>query len=149
LLTIGAALVDPPPYGSGALQGFNPLWLAAGFCIVVAVCDKPVLRKVFSASWLVAIGVASYSIYLVHQPIIVLSTKNGFAPIEALAFAIAGGSMFWAFAERPFVCTRFKKQAITAARRAFTALAASLHLGDASLILHLRSLEAEDLKAIA
>ncbi|MGZ3529354.1 MAG: hypothetical protein ACXVAO_16895 [Vulcanimicrobiaceae bacterium] len=56
----------------------------------------------FENPQLSAIGIASYSIYLIHEPVVIfLERHNAFPPIAAITSAIVGFA-FWWIAERPF-----------------------------------------------
>ncbi|HEY6486291.1 MAG TPA: acyltransferase [Candidatus Cybelea sp.] len=81
----------------------TPLWAAAMFCIVVAAGSFKWIEAALSWRWLAYVGLASYSIYLVHQPIILFAEGRGCGPVLALAIGIAVGFGFWAIAERLFV----------------------------------------------
>jgi peptidoglycan/LPS O-acetylase OafA/YrhL len=86
----------------------NPGWHVVAFALVVAAGHEAWLQRILSWRWLTALGVASYSVYLVHEPIIsatmsLLAPHWGFVatlPI-ALALALAGGAFMWALVERP------------------------------------------------
>lgn len=80
-------------------------WQLAAFFFVVAAGHHAALRNLLSVRPLIAVGIASYSIYLVHEPIIsalnaALPRAAGFAIAPALA--VGAGFAFWAVAERPF-----------------------------------------------
>jgi peptidoglycan/LPS O-acetylase OafA/YrhL len=61
------------------------------------------LNRVLSNKWLVVVGGASYSIYLVHEPLIAFMIAHGvFAPLAGIA-GVGLGFAFWWLAERPFV----------------------------------------------
>lgn len=86
-----------------------PSWELAMFALVVAVGELPALGRVFSLRIFAPIAAASYSIYLVHAP--VLGTLEKYLPAsipvgEALliggAVGIAAGLLFSLIAERPF-----------------------------------------------
>jgi peptidoglycan/LPS O-acetylase OafA/YrhL len=80
-------------------------WQLAVFALVVAVGASPLAHRILSMRALVATGIASYSIYLVHEPVIrvVDGHLHGLAGnVAAGCIALAGGFAFWALAELPF-----------------------------------------------
>lgn len=92
-------------------------WQFAAFFAVVACSMLPVLRWTFSRAWLMAAGVASYSIYLVHEPIelLVLHKFGGFAGyVAAAGVGLAVGAVFWLVAERPFTSGPFRRPLLDA-----------------------------------
>ena len=86
----------------------NPGWHLVAFTLVVAAGHEPWLQRVLSWRWLSSLGIASYSIYLVHEPIVsatmsLLVPRLGFGsslPI-AIVFGLSGGLAMWALVERP------------------------------------------------
>jgi peptidoglycan/LPS O-acetylase OafA/YrhL len=86
----------------------NPGWHVVAFALVVMAGHEAWLQRILSLRWLAGLGVASYSIYLVHEPIVsatmaLLTPRFGFVaalPI-ALGLALAGGTAMWAIVERP------------------------------------------------
>jgi peptidoglycan/LPS O-acetylase OafA/YrhL len=95
----------------------NVGWHLAAFALVVAAGREAWLRRILSLRPLAALGVASYSIYLVHEPIIsaivgVLGARIGIVPAMAVAIAagLAAGIAMWALIERPIT-----KRAVVAA----------------------------------
>jgi peptidoglycan/LPS O-acetylase OafA/YrhL len=80
-----------------------PTWQAAALFFVVAAGSVPVVTKILSMRVLSQIGVASYSIYLVHGPVIDFALRHGaYAPVAGAA-GLTAGFLFWFVAERPFV----------------------------------------------
>lgn len=82
---------------------FNPFWYLAAFAFVVAVGNSERFCRLLSLRVLTVVGLASYSIYLVHEPLIALAQEHGVIPIVAAGIGIAAGFVFWSVAERPFV----------------------------------------------
>jgi peptidoglycan/LPS O-acetylase OafA/YrhL len=80
-----------------------PAWQAAAFFFVVAAGSTPWLTRILSTRLLWAIGVASYSIYLIHGPVIDFAMSHGVYPPVAAAAGLAAGLLFWIVAERPFI----------------------------------------------
>ncbi|HEX5275694.1 MAG TPA: acyltransferase [Candidatus Rubrimentiphilum sp.] len=80
----------------------GPAWEIASFFLVVAAGAVPALQRMLSVKGLVSIGVASYGIYLVHQPVIDLAETIGWRPPLAAFAGIGAGLLFWWCAERPF-----------------------------------------------
>jgi peptidoglycan/LPS O-acetylase OafA/YrhL len=68
---------------------------------------------------LVFVGVASYSIYLYHAPVLESLVRNGWPRPLATAGALAAGILAWALVER-YVASKASRSAIEGAiRRAF------------------------------
>ncbi|HLW37169.1 MAG TPA: acyltransferase [Candidatus Eremiobacteraceae bacterium] len=85
-------------------------WQAAAFFFVIAAGCVPWLNRVLSVKPLVAIGLASYSMYLIHEPIIGMLERNtAWGAVAAAVIASACGIIFWALLERPFVETSLKR----------------------------------------
>jgi peptidoglycan/LPS O-acetylase OafA/YrhL len=93
-------LFFPNRTGNGAV---GPAWEIASFFLVVAAGAIPALERMLSFKGLVAVGVASYGIYLVHQPVVDLIEQIGGQPLVAALAGIGVGFLFWWLAERPFV----------------------------------------------
>lgn len=102
------AMIPGDAYGPDVRFAYQPTvlgWQLAAFCFVVAAGTLPALRRLLSARMLVATGVASYGIYLVHQPIVEIvenELRGPAGPLAALIVAPLAGFAFWAIAERPF-----------------------------------------------
>lgn len=79
-------------------------WQLAAFCLVVAAGNVGRFHSFLAARPLVFIGIASYSIYLVHEPIIALvEQRTSAGAIIAALIALVFGVAFWAIFERPLV----------------------------------------------
>jgi peptidoglycan/LPS O-acetylase OafA/YrhL len=78
------------------------------FLLVVASGSTGILRTLLSVPALTAIGVASYSIYLVNEPIAVALNKATVSPWIIAVAAVMAGFAFWAAAERPFTDTKIR-----------------------------------------
>lgn len=109
ILALSAALLlepnDPWHFYDSAQIG----WQAAAFFFVIAAGCNPLLRTLLSWRPLVAVGLASYSMYLIHEPVIGLLERN--TPMGSLAAAVIAGALgivFWAIFERPFTETALK-----------------------------------------
>lgn len=93
----------------------NPGWQTIAFCLVVASA-RPTLRQILSWRPLVMIGTASYSIYLIHEPILVFVYSHWQAgPLlapTAVATSIGAGMAFWFVWDRIWMSGRLKKRAI-------------------------------------
>ncbi|HLI96171.1 MAG TPA: acyltransferase, partial [Candidatus Baltobacteraceae bacterium] len=79
----------------------NPGWQLAAFALVLVSARIRVLRAVLSAPPLVVTGVASYSIYLVHEPIVTQLQSRLELPFAqsmcvSYAAALLAGFAFWA-----------------------------------------------------
>jgi peptidoglycan/LPS O-acetylase OafA/YrhL len=86
-------------FDGGSINPADPLWHLLCFCIVVGASTAP-LRRLFELRPLVVTGVASYSIYLVHLPIIWGLQRRGFTGWMPMAAGLAGGFAFWWLVER-------------------------------------------------
>lgn len=85
-------------------------WQATAFFFVIAAGCVPWLNKALSWKPLVGVGLASYSIYLIHEPLIGLLERNtSMGAVAAAVIAAACGIFFWAILERPFVETSLKR----------------------------------------
>jgi peptidoglycan/LPS O-acetylase OafA/YrhL len=87
----------------------NTGWHLAAFFFVVAAGAWAPLRALLSTRALAAVGIASYSIYLVHQPLVSYVTENYFTVlgpfgtiVVSCAVSLVAGFSFWAIVERPF-----------------------------------------------
>jgi peptidoglycan/LPS O-acetylase OafA/YrhL len=79
----------------------NWVWHVAAFALVASVVGNAALRRAFSAPALVAVGVASYSIYLVHHPLVQSFVQAGVPVPLAFGLALACGFAFWRLIEVP------------------------------------------------
>jgi peptidoglycan/LPS O-acetylase OafA/YrhL len=98
---------------------FNPFWYLASFAFVVAAGGSPRLSALLSLRVLTIVGFASYSIYLLHEPLIAFAQGRGLNPLAAATIGIAAGFAFWAVAERPFVEGRVRKRLLSEFEDAF------------------------------
>lgn len=79
-------------------------WHVACFSLVIAGGAVPWLRVLLSTRPMVAIGVASYSIYLVHAPFTMLyGLYGGSNVLLGIIVGVLPGFLFWRYCERPFV----------------------------------------------
>jgi peptidoglycan/LPS O-acetylase OafA/YrhL len=94
--------------GNDVLFAYQPTilgWQLAFFFLVVAAGNLRPLRGLLALKPLVATGIASYGLYLVHEPAIEFVTSRFQGPkgfVLASAVALVTGFAFWALAERPF-----------------------------------------------
>lgn len=100
LFTLIAALSIETSAGTWN-QGVNIFWQLAAFAFVVCAGEVAALHNALSIKPLKAVGLASYSIYLIHPPVV--SFAERFGPLAAGGIGIAVGFGFWFVAERPFV----------------------------------------------
>jgi peptidoglycan/LPS O-acetylase OafA/YrhL len=99
---------------------FVPALEAMMFLLVVGAGSSLWLNRFLSAKWLTAVGLASYSIYLVHLPVSDLAIRRGVNPILASLFGIAIGFAFWYAAERPFVEPKLRDRLVAGLEGAFS-----------------------------
>jgi peptidoglycan/LPS O-acetylase OafA/YrhL len=97
-LALGAAIFEQ--LRSPSIDHGDPLWAFASFALVAAVSTSVPLRRAFAWPPLVAVGVASYSIYLVHAPFMNAFIDMGVAPVSAAIASVALGFAFWFLVER-------------------------------------------------
>jgi peptidoglycan/LPS O-acetylase OafA/YrhL len=95
LVALSLRLGEPP--------ALMPAWQAAVFLLVVAAGSSAWLHRLLSMKWLTTIGLASYSIYLVHAPVVAFSHSRGWNPVVAGLLGVSAGFIFFLFAERPFL----------------------------------------------
>ncbi len=113
----------------------NPFWGVAMFWFVVAVSSSMLLRRLFSWRWLTITGVASYGIYLVHEPIVAiveaqLQSSVGTGALFAIggASAVVLGFAFSWVAERPFVSSSVRDKFVSKLERTLSPMFAELGL---------------------
>jgi len=106
----------------------NVGWHLAAFAFVIAAGREAWLQRILSLRPLAALGVATYSIYLVHEPIVsaivgILGARIGVIPAMAVAIAagLAAGIAMWTVVERPItdraVVAAFVERAAAPIRR--------------------------------
>jgi len=100
------AFLLTPSSDNGGVTGLQ--WDIATFLMVVASGSTGILRRALSVRIITAIGVASYSIYLVNEPIAVALNNASVAPWIISLAGIAAGFAFWVAAERPFTDTKIR-----------------------------------------
>jgi peptidoglycan/LPS O-acetylase OafA/YrhL len=93
-------LFRTPP---GRLGFVSPAAEIAVFAFFITGGEIPALTRLLSTKALTFIGGASYSIYLIHGPLIGVAEQFGMWPVAAGIFGVAAGLGFWWLAERPFV----------------------------------------------
>lgn len=110
--------------GGWYFQDAGPLWGIAMFCFVVLIGSLHILRGLLANKWPVTLGLTSYSVYLVHEPIVAIveaRIPGVFAAcILSVAAAIAAGGIFWIAFERPWTDGVLKRRAVDAADFAVT-----------------------------
>jgi peptidoglycan/LPS O-acetylase OafA/YrhL len=102
-------LFQTPSGGLGFVSSFSE---AAAFLFVVAAGTVGPLTRLLSIRMLTILGVASYSIYLVHYPVMALLQQHGVSPLASALAAVGGGLAFWWIAERPFVETGLRDRTL-------------------------------------
>lgn len=80
----------------------DPGWHLLPFLLVVMAASGP-LARFFSSRAMVLVGFASYSIYLVHLPVLGFFERRGITSWAATLIALACGFLFWYYVERPFL----------------------------------------------
>jgi peptidoglycan/LPS O-acetylase OafA/YrhL len=109
----------PSPYGveNATFVQTSPAWQIAMFAFVVLAGNIGWLRSVLSVRPLVAIGTASYSIYLVHEPVASFFQEHVLWPgpwrlIGAYGTAVLAGLVFWFLFERIWMYGTVKARSI-------------------------------------
>jgi peptidoglycan/LPS O-acetylase OafA/YrhL len=98
---------DGSVYRSFYLQS-DFAWHLTAFFFVIAAGENPLLKRVLSNSALVFVGIASYSIYLMHAPLMFLTAPHLGHVRPAIAFFVLlgvglfAGMCFWWAVERWF-----------------------------------------------
>ncbi len=90
--------------------GLNALWPCLGTALLIHVgrTARPAVTRCLGARPCVAIGLISYSLYLVHWPIISLLRYHAVAALDggqivaALVASFVLATLMWRFVERPF-----------------------------------------------
>jgi peptidoglycan/LPS O-acetylase OafA/YrhL len=100
--TAAAVLVVLLFSGGTAVDFTDPGWHLLAFVIVVLAGMAP-LTHVFAWRPLVVTGIASYSIYLVHLPVIGVLERRGVESWVASLIALGFGFAFWRLVEHPFL----------------------------------------------
>ena len=101
-------------------QRIRFFWDVAAFAFVVLVSRSKALRSAISARVAIAVGVASYSIYLIHEPVIVISEHFGVPPPVAAAVGVAFGFAFWWLVERTFMSDPVRRPMVACIDRIFS-----------------------------
>jgi len=84
-------------------------WQLTCFFFVVAAGAYPWLRGALSLGPLVAVGIISYSLYLVQSPVVgLIATNTAWGFFGGFFGAIVVAALFWALFERPFMATALK-----------------------------------------
>lgn len=94
---------------AGEIDHGDPLWQLVFASLVILAAD-PRIARLFAVAPLRAIGFASYSIYLVHQPIIDWLGQQGIAWPLAGCISLLAGFAFWYFVERPLVAPPVRRR---------------------------------------
>jgi peptidoglycan/LPS O-acetylase OafA/YrhL len=108
------------------LWSTSVFWELSAFTLVVTCGNSRILVAALSSSAMTAIGAASYSIYLVHEPVVAFVGEHAdrlgnYAFIVAVAAGLAAGVAFWWCAERPFVNTPLRESLRERLERYFSA----------------------------
>ena len=107
-------------------------WQIACFAFVVFAGSNAFVQRLLSLRVLVATGVASYGIYLVHEPIInLLSARftGQLGVVVAGMIALTAGFAFWAIFERPFTTGKLRTPLLAWVRPRFERVLAFAGVG--------------------
>jgi len=94
---------------SWSIDHGNPLWHLAVFSIVVS-SEAALVSRVLRFKPLALVGVASYSIYLVHQPIVKSLEFAHLSPALSAVSALTCGIAFYVLVERPSLRPAFRSR---------------------------------------
>jgi peptidoglycan/LPS O-acetylase OafA/YrhL len=124
------------------------VWHVACFCLVVASAEGP-LARILSWAPLRLVGIASFSIYLVHEPIEWSLESAGMPALLSAGISLLSGFLFFAFVERRFLAPSFRVGAERLVERAWTfffrkPLILSSTVGREGSSLHLVAMQARD-----
>ncbi len=97
------ALAFVTTHSNGWHDGFNPSWYLCAFALVVWAGSSEALERLLSLRAIAFVGVTSYSIYLMHQPVLAFLEEFGVNRWLAALAGVGVGIAFWALAERPFM----------------------------------------------
>jgi peptidoglycan/LPS O-acetylase OafA/YrhL len=87
----------------------DPVTALALFCAIICILRNSLLSAMFSAWPLRAIGISSFSIYLIHEPVMrVLQYRIRASILESVFAALAVGFTFWFVVERPISQTALR-----------------------------------------
>jgi len=112
-LALVTAIALEPTRGAAWLGQDQIGWQISAFLFVLAVGNFAPLRAVMAWMPLRAVGIASYSIYLMHQPILgILMGRFGWAPAPAIAVMGLICLAFWALFERTVLLTSVRRPLI-------------------------------------
>ncbi len=132
--TLGAVLVVAAAWRPLGAHGLVPAALPAdlGTAAIILSGPSPAVNRMLRAEPLRLIGLASYSLYLWHWPIIVFARYYGIEPIGAaetaglvLLMALCAAAS-WYFVERPFRSRRIGAATVRGAALAGAAILASV-----------------------
>lgn len=129
-------LTAPGPYGGEIGLIFmqtNIGWQLAMFFFVVLAGYSTALRQILSCRPLVWIGIASYSIYLIHEPLVqrldlALPQSLALDWFAAVVMSVGLGFAFWFVAERPWVYGRLRARSLPLLERGVDWMLARLDL---------------------
>ena len=93
------------------------LWDGAAFAFVILASSSKLVRSAISIRFAIAVGVASYSIYLVHEPVIAIAEYYGIPAPVAFAASVAFGFAFWWLVERPFMSDSVRRPMVAQIQR--------------------------------
>jgi peptidoglycan/LPS O-acetylase OafA/YrhL len=108
---VAFALATNEQLHSLAIDHTSLYWAFGFFAAVLSVTTNPWLRRAFSWRPLVATGIASYSIYLVHMPFLDALAWCGVPAALAAVASIGIGFAFWYAIERP-LCSNVARAAM-------------------------------------
>jgi peptidoglycan/LPS O-acetylase OafA/YrhL len=117
------------PVGWRSPYDLIPIWYLGAFAFVLAAGEIEWLTRILSLRALTAVGLASYSIYLVHDPVVTFACERGVNLMLASGLAVAAGFAFWSIAERPFVSTAVRDRLIAEFEAVFGKWAQRIGIG--------------------
>jgi peptidoglycan/LPS O-acetylase OafA/YrhL len=113
LIAIAAGVALEPKSSTEFYVQDQLAWQLAAFFFVVAAGSLAPLRTMLSWLPIAVVGLASYSIYLVHEPIVALVQQTTpYGPLMAASIALLAGALFFMLFERPFLREPLRGRAI-------------------------------------
>lgn len=107
----------------------EPIGSIAAFCFVVAAGAFAPLRWILRWRPIASLGIISYSVYLVNDPVLEWTqTRLAFSPLAAIAIALIVATIFWCIFERPVTHTSLRESCIAPIQKLLDNLFAALSI---------------------
>jgi peptidoglycan/LPS O-acetylase OafA/YrhL len=103
IFILGYELLYAPLNDPQSPESWGPLWELAAFGFVLSAFHLAPLRALLSWRPITVVGAASYSIYLVHEPVVAWLDFVRLSPLLTVLIAVVCGLGFWYAVERPLM----------------------------------------------